>query len=126
MYEIRFYKNAVGVQPVKNYIRELKAKAPTNKDARLHYKKITDYIRYLQRQGTRLGEKYTKHIDGDLWELRPLDDRIIFFCWNGRQFVLLHQFRKKTQKTPSREIETAKRRMKEFLEEAKKEEKSYE
>jgi phage-related protein len=35
---------------------------------------------------------------------------------SGRRFVLLHAFTKKTQKTPAAEIETAKRRMADYLE----------
>lgn len=50
-----------------------------------------------------------KHIDGEIWELRPLRDRIFFVAWVDDSFVLLHQFMKKSQKTPLREIEKAKR-----------------
>jgi phage-related protein len=32
----------------------------------------------------------------------------------GRKIVVLHQFIKKTEKTPPRELETARRRRKEF------------
>lgn len=54
-------------------------------------------MKILSEHGTRVGEPYMKHIDGDIWELRPLRDRIFFFGWNGDSFVLLHQFMKKTQ-----------------------------
>ena len=50
-----------------------------------------------------------KHIDGEIWELRPLRDRIFFVAWVDDSFVLLHQFMKKSQKTHLREIEKAKR-----------------
>jgi len=62
-----------------------------------------------------------KHIEGDIWELRPLKDRIIFFYWQEDTFVLLHYFIKKTQKTPRREIEQAKRNLKDFLDRSDKE-----
>lgn len=39
-----------------------------------------------------------KHIDGEIWELRPLRDRIFFVAWVDDSFVLLHQFMKKSQK----------------------------
>lgn len=50
-----------------------------------------------------------------LWEIRSsLDDgriaRVMFTVASGRM-VLLHGFEKKTQKTPQKEIEIAKRRM---------------
>lgn len=57
--------------------------------------------------GTRAGEPYIKHINGDIWELRPLRDRIFFVAWVNDSFVLLHQFVKKTPKTPKREIKLA-------------------
>ena len=33
-----------------------------------------------------------------IWELRPGNNRVFYFCWRGDRFVLLHQFRKKSQK----------------------------
>ena len=65
----------------------------------------------MSQYGTQLGSPYIKHIDGDIWELRPLSDRIFFVGWMGGGFVLLHQFVKKTQKTPKREIEQARREL---------------
>ncbi len=107
MYKIHFYKDSKGNQPVKEYILQLKSKK--GKDSRIKVTKIQDYIKVLRRDGTRAGEPFVKHIEGDLWELRPIDDRIFFIAWNGGSFVLLHQFQKKTQKTPQREIDKAKR-----------------
>ncbi len=52
-----------------------------------------------------------KHLNGDIWELRPLRDRILFVAWDNDGFILLHQFMKKTRKTPAREIEKAKREL---------------
>lgn len=55
-----------------------------------------------------------KHIDGELWELRPMNDRIFFFSVDGDTFILLHCFKKKTQKTPRKELEQAKQNMKDY------------
>jgi phage-related protein len=55
------------------------------------------------------GEPFVKHIDGDIWELRPLKDRFFFVAWYNGSFVVLHQFTKKTKKTPRSEIEKAQR-----------------
>lgn len=66
--------------------------------------------------GTAAGESYVKHLDGEIWELRPLRDRILFFAWDGKSFILLSHFMKSTQKTPKSEIEKAKRLMKDFRE----------
>ena len=40
-------------------------------------------------------------------ELRPGNNRVLFFYHKDDTYVLLHQFRKKTQKTPRREIDKA-------------------
>ena len=56
------------------------------------------------------------HPDGDIRELRPLRDRILFVGVVDGKYVLLHQFMKKTQKTPAREIKKAKNELKDFKE----------
>ena len=66
------------------------------------------YIQLLEDHGTRLGENITKHLEEDIWELRPGNNRVLYFYHRDDTYVLLHQFRKKTQKTPRREIEKAK------------------
>lgn len=83
----------------------------TNKDSRIKLHKIQDYIKALRAYGTLAGEPYIKHLDGEIWELRPIRDRIFFAAYIGNRFVLLHHFTKKTQKTPPREIEQAKREL---------------
>ena len=109
MYKINFYRDKNGKQPVKEYIEKLTENK--DKDSRIKLNKIRDYIRVLKEYGTYAGEPYIKHIEGDIWELRPLSDRILFVAWYKNEFILLHHFVKKTQKTPSREIEKAKREL---------------
>ena len=67
-------------------------------------------------KGTRAGEPFVKHLEDNIWELRPLRDRILFAVWINESFVLLTHFVKKTQKTPKREIEKAKRLYADLLE----------
>jgi uncharacterized protein HI_0660 len=50
-------------------------------------------------------------LEDEIWELRPLRNRILFVAWHDGSFVLLHHFIKKTQKTPAREIQQAKREL---------------
>lgn len=114
MHEIIFYEDSKGNKPVLEYIRQL---ANTNgKDSRIKLKKVQEYIVVLQTYGATMGEPYMKHLDGDIWELRPISDRILFAGLVNGKFVLLHQFVKKTQKTPPREIEQAKRELDDFRE----------
>ena len=62
------------------------------------------------------GKPFVKHIDGNLWELRPLSNRIFFFYWKDDQFVLVHYYLKRSQKAPKKEIEKARRNIKDYLE----------
>lgn len=117
MYEIHFYKDKNGKAPVKEYIAALASKK--DKDSRIKLTKIRDYVKALSEYGTQIGEPYIKHLDGDIWELRPLRDRILFAAWNGNGFVLLHVFMKQTQKTPPREIDRAKRNLADYQERRK-------
>lgn len=114
LYPIYFYKDKHGKEPLVEYLMELSQKA--DKNSRVKLNKIRDYIKILSRHGTQAGTPYVKHIDGDIWELRPLRDRIFFVAWMDGGYVLLHHFLKKTQKTPKREIEKAKRELTDLLE----------
>ena len=114
VYKIRFYKDQRGQRPVADYIRGLAKK--TDDNSRIKLEKINDYIEALRQGGTQIGEPYVKHLDGEIWELRPLRDRILFAAYHDGRFVLLHQFLKKTQKTPPQEIKQAKREFAEWKE----------
>nr|AGS53283.1 phage-related protein [uncultured bacterium contig00001] len=112
MYKIKIYKDANGNQPIKDYLKELAASP--DKNSRIKLNKIDYCLQVLREYGTRAGEPFVEHIEGDIWELRPLSDRFFFFYWKYNTFVLLHHFVKKTQKTPRREIEQAKQNLKDF------------
>lgn len=70
-------------------------------------KQIRFYINILENLGARAGEPFVKHIQDEIWELRPGNNRIVFFAWYENKIVLLHHFRKVTNKTPKNEIEKA-------------------
>ncbi len=115
MYTIQFYEQANGESELWDFLEDLRIKSKTNKDARIQYKQILLYIQLLQDKGTRLPENITKHIDDGIWELRPGNNRVLYFFYEDDIFVLLHSFRKKTQKTPPREIEKAKSERRDYL-----------
>ena len=107
MYKIYFYKDRKGNYPVFDYIKKLKTK--NDKDSRIKSSKINDYIQALSVYGTQIGEPYLKHLEGEIWELRPLRDRILFAAWIDNSFVLLHTFMKKTQKHQKQKLKKLKR-----------------
>ncbi|MCL2494086.1 MAG: type II toxin-antitoxin system RelE/ParE family toxin [Oscillospiraceae bacterium] len=114
MYKIFLFQKNNGEVPLLDYLNELSQGG--GKDNRIKLKKILEYVRALRQYGTALGEPYIKHLEGELWELRPLRGRIVFVAWVDDSYVLLHHFIKKTQKTPVREIEQAKRELAELKE----------
>lgn len=116
MYEILFYEDKNGNSEIKEFIWELEKKALKDKNSRINRNKIIAYFDLLEELGTRVGEPVSKHLDGEIWELRPLDNRILYAYYKDNKFVLLHQFTKKTQKTPKREIEQAKRNLLDYIE----------
>ena len=113
-HEIIFYKDRRGKEPALDYIKELARH--TDKDSRIKLRKVQEYINVLRAYGIQAGEPYLKHLDGEIWELRPIRDRILFAAWTGNEFIILHHFVKKTRKTPQREIEQAKRELEDFKE----------
>lgn len=107
MYIVEFYEKENGESDVWNFLEELREKSATNKDARIQYRQIVLYIELLQNNGTRQPDNITKHITENIWELRPGNNRVFYFYHKNDTFVLLHHFRKTTQKTPKSEIEQA-------------------
>ena len=85
-------------------------------DVRASFERI---VRLIQAFGLdRVREPYIKHIDGRIWEmrLRGRDGiaRALYVTASGQRVVILRVFTKKTQKTPHREIELARRRAEEI------------
>ena len=115
MYTVEFYETQDGECQVWDFLEGLRIKAATNKDARIQHKQASLYIELLQQNGTHLNENITKHLEDGIWELRPGNNRVFYFSFQDDVFVLLHQFRKKSQKTPKREIEKAKRERDDYL-----------
>ncbi|MBI5739624.1 MAG: type II toxin-antitoxin system RelE/ParE family toxin [Nitrospirae bacterium] len=107
---VDYYKDAKGHEPVKEFLDSLS----------LHAKaKMMRLIEFLTERGVLLKEPYTKQIRGKVRELRVKDKqgavRILYFTYTDKRFILLHGFIKKTDKTPEREIETAEKRMNEYI-----------
>lgn len=112
-YEIVLYKDRNNKCELEEYFIKLQNKK--NKDSKIKINKIIAYINMLSKYGTSIGEPYIKYIKDNIWELRPLRDRILFTYWDNDKFILLNVFTKSTQKTPKKEIEKAKRNLKDFM-----------
>ena len=80
---------------------------------------VARFIKYAERMelfGPDLGMPHTRAMGGGLFELRiKAAEGIarVFYCTViDRRIVVLHQFVKKTDKTPPKELDVARRRMK--------------
>ena len=113
MYEILIYEDNQGRSEIKEYIQSLKNKK--SKEDRIKFNKIIAYIRILKQNGLSIGEPYIKHIQNNIWELRPLRDRILFAYFDNNKFILLTVFMKETRKTPRNEIKKAEKYLKEYI-----------
>lgn len=100
---VKFFRSNTGREPVRDWLKSLPG------DTR---KAIGDDIRTVQ-FGWPLGMPLVRKMEEGLWEVRiTLRDGIarVLFTIVANQVVLLHGFIKKTQRTPSRDLETARRR----------------
>lgn len=103
---IEYFTDQNGNTPVKAFIDglPLKSKARTFKTLEL-----------LEEYGIQIGEPHVKHVERKLWELRIRcvegTYRYLMTVVERRVIILLHAFQKKSQKLPLRELETARRRM---------------
>lgn len=71
----------------------------------------------MEKHGANLGELHTKPLGDELFEIRAKGTeeigRSIFCYMQGKRIVILHVFVKKDQKTPKKDLELAKERLKE-------------
>lgn len=104
-----FYEDDSGKSPVLDFLLSL---APKEQD------KCFQYIQVLLDFDNRLPAQYAKHVEGDLWELRPefggVELRLFYFTLMQNLVVFVHAIKKKTQKTKRSDIELAIKRIKEL------------
>lgn len=112
MFKVTFYRKPDGTKPAGEFIKELDAIAK---------EQVIREIRNLALMGNQLREPKSKAIEGEtnLFELRIMERsnnyRLFYFFIVGSEIIVTHGFTKKSQKTPSEEIERAKRYRAEYL-----------
>ena len=81
------------------------------------YAKFLRITQQIEQSGPNLGLPYTRALGEGLFEIRAKGHegigRAFFCCVIDREVVILHGFIKKTQKTPLKEIQLARKRLKE-------------
>ena len=75
-------------------------------------------LEMIEEFGSALGKPHTAPMGQGLYEIRAKDKegivRSLFCTLNDQEIVILHSFVKKTQQTPKREINKARKRLKEL------------
>lgn len=108
-WEVEYYETESGGVPVLEWIQ-----AMTPQEQAL----AAGYIDQLALLGMEAHAPLIKPLGNKLYELRwqaqNKQHRIAYFAATGRTFVLLHGFVKKTQTTPQRDLETARKRMRDY------------
>ena len=117
MFDIEFWEDKKGYSDVADYIEKLSQKS--NKDSRIKLRKIVAYIDILSEKGRSVCYPVARHIDDEIWELRPLNNRFMYAYITGNKIIILSYFIKKSSKTPKIEIEKAKKRLEEYKERSK-------
>lgn len=103
--EASFYKLDSGKEPVKEWLIDL------DREDRRTLGKDIQKVEF----GWPIGMPYSRNLEKGLYEVRSniSNGRIarVLFCIQGNQMILLHGFIKKTQATPDKEKEIARKRM---------------
>lgn len=110
-FEIEFYTINQGRKPVQGFLEEV-----FRKNRRLWAQAIAGLEKIKLREYHR--EPLSKALGGNLWEIRVRSGndilRIIYTFTKGKKIVLLHGFIKKKQKAPIKELEIARRRLRQL------------
>ena len=112
---VTFFQQDNGNEPVRDWITSL----PDDD------KRTVGFELQKVEFGWPIGMPLCRQIKGHkrLWEvrIRLTGGRIarVFFCTQDQEMILLHGFEKKSQKTPQKEIETAKKRLRRLRDEIK-------
>lgn len=78
-------------------------------------KKILAYISFLKERGEELRRPMADYVGDKLYELRPKAHRALYFFMLKDYAVVVHLFRKKTDRLPDAEKKVALSRMEDFL-----------
>ena len=105
MFQVELYETEDGKQPVAEFLDSLDAKMAA---------KLVGMMELLEEKGTELRMPYSEHIEDGIFELRcklgSNITRALYFFYVNRRIIVTNGFVKKTQKTPAKEIQLAKKR----------------
>lgn len=108
-YKVASYRTARGSEPVREFVRQ---------QDKATLWKIDRFTTMLKIYGPELGMPYTRYLQSGLYELRvhgKNEIRIFYIILIADNTVmLLHAFKKRSQKLPAKELAIARKRQKEL------------
>ncbi|RIK10835.1 MAG: addiction module toxin RelE [Acidobacteria bacterium] len=109
MWEVWFFSDANGREPVRLWLEELERAHPGDCG------RVRHHIDLLEEFGPLLSEPHSRQLRGKLRELRPGKWRVTYFADPKRRMILLSSFRKTSRRTPPTEIARAEKPMRAWL-----------
>ncbi len=104
MFDLEFYALPDGQKPIEEFLDSLPVKMRV---------KALDSLDLLEEYGNQLRMPYSKALSDGIFELRIKFSnditRIFYFFYIGKKIIVTNGFIKKTQKTPSTELEKARK-----------------
>lgn len=103
-FEVEYFEKEDGTYPAEEFIlsQDVKMRA-----------KLFRLLELLEEKGNTLREPYSKSLDDGIFEIRAKQGsnitRVLYFFYIGNKIILTNGFIKKSQKTPSSEIDLAKK-----------------
>ena len=108
-YSVEYYEKEDGTCPAEEFI--------LSQDKKMQAK-LFMALEFLEEKGPLLREPYSKSLGDGIFEVRAKQgsdiSRVLYFFVVGKRIILTNGFVKKTQKTPTNEIERAKRYRKDY------------
>lgn len=109
-YAVEYFERPDGSRPAEEFILEQDFKMQA---------KLFMALEFLEEREPMLREPFSKPLGEGIFEIRAKQgsdiSRVLYFFVVGKKVILTNGFVKKTQKTPAREIEKAKKYRAEYL-----------
>lgn len=110
-FTVEFYEDTQGNKPIEEFLLALDIKMRA---------KLLGILKILEEKGNQLREPYSKHLEDGIFEIRGKVGtditRVLYFFYYDGKIILTNGFVKKTQKTPAKEIQLAKKRRNDYIE----------
>ena len=114
-FSVEYYIKGDGTCPIQEFMDSLDIKMRA---------KLLRLQCLLEQNGNVLTEPYSKHIEDGIFELRVQQGnniaRVLYLFLINQRIIITNGFIKKTQKTPKRELNLAKKYRAEYIKEAEK------